>query len=209
MIITIGRQFGSGGRAIAKQLAAHFGFEFYDKDLIKRAAKESGYSEEIIRSHDERPTNSFLYNLVMDTYSHGFAAASFVDLPLAHKVFLAQFDTIKKIAAERSCVLLGRCSDYALAGMPGKLDVFICANEDARVLRIVEHDGISREKAKDIMAKSDKEREAYYNYYTDKKWGAAESYDICLNTSVLGIENTGRVLIGYVEQFKAKLGEQQ
>ena len=107
-IITIGRQFGSGGREIGKKVAEHFGIKFYDKDLLTRAAKESGFCEEMIQSHDERPTNSFLYNLVMDTYSFGYNSSSFVDMPISHKVFLAQFDTIKKIASEGPCVIVGR-----------------------------------------------------------------------------------------------------
>lgn len=113
-IITIGRQFGSGGREIGKKVAEHFGIKFYDKDLLTRAAKESGFCEEMIQSHDERPTNSFLYNLVMDTYSFGYNSSSFVDMPISHKVFLAQFDTIKKIASEGPCVIVGRCADYAV-----------------------------------------------------------------------------------------------
>lgn len=99
-VITIGRQFGSGGREIGEKIAAHFGIKCYDKELLTRAAKESGFCEEMLANHDERPTNSFLYNLVMDTYSFGYNASSFVDMPISQKVFLAQFDTIKKIAQE-------------------------------------------------------------------------------------------------------------
>ena len=99
-VITIGRQFGSAGREIGEKVAEYFGVKCYDKELLSRAAKESGFCEEMIQNHDERPTNSFLYNLVMDTYSFGYNASSFVDMPISHKVFLAQFDTIKKIADE-------------------------------------------------------------------------------------------------------------
>ena len=98
-IITIGRQFGSAGREIGEKVAEYFGIKCYDKELLSRAAKESGFCEEMIQNHDERPTNSFLYNLVMDTYSFGYNASSFGDMPISHKVFLAQFDTIKKIAS--------------------------------------------------------------------------------------------------------------
>ena len=126
-IITIGRQFGSGGREIGKKVAEYFGIKFYDKDLLTRAAKESGFCEEMIQSHDERPTNSFLYNLVMDTYSFGYNSSSFVDMPISHKVFLAQFDTIKKIASEGPCVIVGRCADYALHDYQNCLHLFILA----------------------------------------------------------------------------------
>ena len=106
-IVTIGRQYGSGGREIGEKLAKRLNIPFYDKDLLSRAAKESGFCQEMIENHDERPTNSFLYNLVMDTYSFGYNSSSFVDMPISHKIFLAQFDTIKKIADEGACVIVG------------------------------------------------------------------------------------------------------
>ena len=124
-IITIGRQFGSGGREIGERVAEHYGIRCYDKELLLRAAKESGFCEEMIETHDERPTNSFLYNLVMDTYSIGYNSSSFVDMPISQKVFLAQFDTIKKIASEGPCVIVGRCADYALQENPNVLHLFI------------------------------------------------------------------------------------
>ena len=113
-IITIGRQFGSGGHEIGEKLAQHYGIKCYDKELLSRAAKESGFCEEMLQNHDERPTNSFLYNLVMDTYTFGYNSSAFVDMPISHKVFMAQFDTMKKIANEAPCVIVGRCADYAL-----------------------------------------------------------------------------------------------
>ena len=113
-IITIGRQFGSGGREIGKRLADELEIEFYDKELLSRAAKDSKICKELFETHDEKPTNSFLYSLVMDTYSMGFASGSVNEMPLNHKIFLAQFDAIKKIAEEGPCVLVGRCADYVL-----------------------------------------------------------------------------------------------
>ena len=137
-IITIGRQYGSGGREIGGKLAKRLNIPFYDKDLLSRAAKESGFCQEMIENHDERPTNSFLYNLVMDTYSFGYNSSSFVDMPISHKIFLAQFDTIKKIADEGACVIVGRCADYALAEYPNCVHIFIHADEDHRIKRIME-----------------------------------------------------------------------
>ena len=122
-IVTIGRQYGSGGREIGEKLAKRLNIPFYDKDLLSRAAKESGFCQEMIENHDERPTNSFLYNLVMDTYSFGYNSSSFVDMPISHKIFLAQFDTIKKIADEGACVIVGRCADYALAEYPNCVQI--------------------------------------------------------------------------------------
>ena len=113
-IITIGREYGSAGREIGYKVADAFGIKLYDKEMLSRAAKESGICEEIFETHDEKPTNSFLYSLVMDTYSMGYSGNTYTDMPINHKVFLAQFDAIKKIADEGPCILVGRCADYAL-----------------------------------------------------------------------------------------------
>ena len=203
-IITIGRQFGSGGREIGEKVAEHFGIKCYDKELLSRAAKESGFCEEMIQNHDERPTNSFLYNLVMDTYSFGYNASSFVDMPISHKVFLAQFDTIKKIADEGPCVIVGRCADYALADYKNVLNLFIHADEEAKIKRLKERfdDVTSDDKAREMMSKKDKQRQSYYNYYSSKKWGRADSYDLCINSSILGIEGTVKFIIQYIEDFE-------
>ncbi|MBQ8327382.1 MAG: cytidylate kinase-like family protein [Lachnospiraceae bacterium] len=204
-IITIGRQFGSAGHEIGERLAKHYGIKFYDKDLLTRAAKESGFCEEMIKIHDERPTNSFLYNLVMDTYSFGYNSSSFVDMPISQKVFLAQFDTIKKIADEGPCVIVGRCADYALADYKNCINIFIHANEENKIKRVMEKFDLSEQKAKDMMIKKDKQRQSYYNYYSSKKWGRSDNYDISINSSKLGIEGTVNLLISYIENFEKQL----
>ena len=201
-VITIGRQFGSGGHEIGERVAEYFGIKCYDKELLSRAAKDSGFCEEMIKSHDERPTNSFLYNLVMDTYSFGYNASSFVDMPISHKVFLAQFDTIKQIASEGPCVIVGRCADYALSEFDNCINFFIYADEEAKVKRLVDKYEISEEKALDLMQKKDKQRQSYYNYYSDKKWGRADTYDFCLNSAKLGIEGTVKLIAQIVEDFE-------
>ncbi len=203
-IITIGRQFGSGGREIGCQLAKHFNVPFYDKELLTRAAKESGYCEEMIKNHDERPTNSFLYNLVMDTYSFGYNSSSFVDMPISHKVFLAQFDTIKKIADEGGCVIVGRCADYALEEYPNCINIFIHADEQQKINRIIKRHDVDEQKAREMMRRTDKKRQSYYNYYSSKKWGRSDSYDLTINSSTLGIEGTVQLLIGFTEAFEAQ-----
>lgn len=203
-VITIGRQFGSGGHEIGERVADYFGIKYLDKELLTRVAKESGFCEEMIKNHDERPTNSFLYNLVMDTYSFGYNASSFVDMPISHKVFLAQFDTIKKVAAEGPCVIVGRCADYALHDFKNCIRLFIYADEEAKVKRVMERYSLTEEKAKDMMAKKDKQRQSYYNYYSSKKWGRADSYDLCINSSVLGVEGTVKLIIQYVEDFEKR-----
>ena len=203
-IITIGRQVGSGGREIGEKLAEHFGIKCYDNELLSRAAKESGFCEEMIQNHDERPTNSFLYNLVMDTYSFGYNASSFVDMPISHKVFLAQFDTIKKIADEGPCVIVGRCADYALADYDNVLNLYIHGNEECKIKRLKERfeDITTDDKAREMMNKKDKQRQSYYNYYSSKKWGRADSYDLCINSSILGIDGTVKFIIQYIEDFE-------
>ena len=204
IIISVGREYGSGGREIGEKVAAHFGIPCYDKELLSRAAKESGFCEEMIESHDERPTNSFLYNLVMDTYSFGYNASSFVDMPISHKIFLAQFDTIKKIASEGPCVIVGRCADYALSDYKNCIHLFIYGDEKVKTKRIMEKYNLSEAKAKDMIVKKDKQRQSYYNYYSSKKWGRADSYDLCINSSVLGIDGTVKLIIQYIEDFESK-----
>ena len=189
-IITIGRQFGSGGREIGQKLAEEFGIKFYDNEMLDRASKESGLCKEIFESHDEKPTNSFLYSLVMDTYSLGYSSGSFSDMPLNHKIFLAQFDAIKKIADEGPCVLVGRCADYALESYDNLLSIFIHADLESRTRRIARDFELTDSKAKEMILKTDKKRASYYNYYTNKKWGDAASYHYSFCSSKLGIDGT-------------------
>ena len=198
-IITIGREFGSGGCEIGHKLAEKLGIKCYDKDMLDLAAKESGICQEIFESHDEKPTNSFLYSLVMDTYSLGYSSGGYTDMPINHKVFLAQFDTIKKIADEGPCILVGRCADYALEEYDNVLSVFIHADMDARIRRIARIYDLTDAKAKDMIIKTDKKRSSYYNYYSNKRWGDVDSYDMCLNSSMLGIEGTAEAIEKLVE----------
>lgn len=199
MIITIGRQFGSAGREIGYLLAEKYGIPLYDKEMLKRAAKESGICEEIFETHDEKPTNSFLYSLVMDTYSLGYSSSGYSDMPINHKVFLAQFDTIKKIADEGPCILVGRCADYALEEYDNVVNVFIYADLDTRIRRIARIYDLTDAKAKDLIVKTDKKRASYYNYYTNKDWGNAKSYDFCINSGKLGVEGTAKAIMEYIE----------
>lgn len=187
-VITIGRQYGSGGRAIGQRLAEELGIKYYDSELLDRASKDSGLCQELFQNHDEKPTNSFLYSLVMDTYSFGYSSAAFTDMPINHKVFLAQFETIKKIAEEESCVMVGRCADYALSDYPGLLSIFIHADLDKRIRRIAKKHELTDAAAKDKIHKTDKQRSSYYNYYTSKKWGDANGYHMCLDSGVLGMD---------------------
>ena len=203
IVITIGRQFGSGGREIGYKIAEKLGIKCYDKELLSAAAKESGLCEKIFETHDEKPTRSFLYSLVMDTYSMGYAPSGYVDMPIGHKLFLAQFDTIKSIAEKESCVIVGRCADYALEDNPDLLSVFIHADLDIRIKRIMERKGIDKiDVAKDLINKTDKQRAAYYNSYASKKWGDAKTYNIAIDSSILGIEGTADLIVDIVRNKK-------
>ncbi|MCI7171217.1 cytidylate kinase-like family protein [bacterium] len=203
-IYTIGREFGSGGREVGEKLAAKLGIKLYDKELLQQAAKDSGFCEEIFENHDEKPTNSFLYSLVMDTYSvSGYSAAPFLDMPLNHKVFLAQFETIKKIAEKESCVIVGRCADYALSDNPDCINVFIHADMDIRIKNVSKNLNITENKARDIINKTDKQRASYYNYYTSKKWGDSKSYNLSLDAGKLGTDNCVEMILKFRELMDA------
>ena len=203
-IYTIGREFGSGGREVGEKLAQKLGIKLYDKELLQQAAKDSGFCEEIFENHDEKPTNSFLYSLVMDTYSvSGYSAAPFLDMPLNHKVFLAQFETIKKIAEKESCVIVGRCADYALSDNPDCINVFIHADMDIRIKNVSKNLNITENKARDIINKTDKQRASYYNYYTNKKWGDSKSYNLSLDAGKLGTDNCVEMILKYRELLDA------
>lgn len=200
-VITIGRQYGSAGRQIGQEVAKYFGIKCYDKELLEHAASNSGICKELFENHDEKPTNSFLYSLVMDTYSFGYSSSGFTDMPMNHKVFLAQFDAIKKLAAEGPCIMVGRCADYALADFPNSFSVFIHANMDWRIARISGKYGKNAKEAKDMITKTDKSRSSYYNYYTNKKWGAAAGYNMCIDSSKLGIDGAVQAIIETVKVF--------
>ena len=196
-VITIGREFESLGKDVGQKLAERLGIKCYDKELLSRAAKESGLCEDIFHSQDEKPTSSFLYSLVMDTYTAtGYVAAPFLDMPLNHKIFLAQFDTIKKLAQEESCVIVGRCADYALSDFPHTIDTFIHADLDFRIKNAMKEFDVSESKAKDMIIKKDKQRSSYYS---NKKWGDSRYYDLTLNSARIGVDGCVEMILRYKE----------
>lgn len=199
-IITISRQHGSAGLQIGRELAKELNIPCYDKELLERAAKDSGLCKEIFEANEKKSTSSFMYSLVMDTYSYGYSSGVLSDMPLNQKVFLAQFDTIKQLAKEGPCVFIGRCADYALEDNPNCLSVFVHADLKKRIRRVAAINSISDAKAKDIIQKMDKSRASYYNYYTCKKWGDMESYHVCLDSGIFGIDGTVNLLKVMIEQ---------
>ena len=202
-IITVSREFGSGGREIGKKLADQFGIEFYDKELLEIASKESGITQELFVKHDETYTNSFLYSLVMGNYPVTPDGRINPELPLNQKIFMAQFETIRSIAEKGSCVIVGRCADYVLRNVDHVVNIFITANMAHKRRRILERYDIEKSKVEDFIRKTDKRRANYYNYYTDMKWGEARNYDLCINSSRLGIDGTVGVIKAFVEAAEA------
>ena len=195
-IITIGRKIVAApeGRS-ARKLLNILESNAMIKSCWSTQPMTVGSARSCFEHHDEKPTNSFLYSLVMDTYSFGYSSAGFTDMPMNHKIFLAQFEAIKKLASEGPCVMVGRCADYALADNPDCFSVFVHANLDWRINRISQKYNKNAKEAKDMINKTDKSRSSYYNYYTNKKWGSADSYNLCLDSSKLGIDGTAKAII--------------
>ena len=204
-IITIGRQYGSGGREVGQKLAAHYGINFYDNELLAKVAKESGFCQEIVQQQDERPTNSFLYNLVMDTYSFGFSNSAFSDMPISQKVFLAQYDTIKKIAKEEgACVIIGRCADYILKDRSDVLNVFIYAPMEARIRNVRQAVGCTREEAEKLIEENDRMYHARYKQITGTYRGDRHNRDILIDAELLGVERTADYLESLVKTLESE-----
>ncbi len=191
-VITIGREYGSGGRFIGKQLAKKLNIGFYDNELLAIASNASGLSPAVIENYDEKK----------DGFFTGMIPSSFgFDMSLGQKVFLAQFDTIKKIAQNESCVIVGRCADYVLRGNKDVVNIFICAPMKYKMEHVVKYYGIEKDKAHDTIIKIDKKRKNYYNFYSDCEWGKAYNYDLCINSEI-GVDETVDTIISFV---KAKL----
>ena len=199
IIITVGRQLGSGGHTMAKMLAEDFGCKLYDRELLNLAAKESGFAEEIFEQNDEQ--KGFLKSLfhmraphVSDTnfYNSRFSQES---------LFLFQSEAIRKAAAEGHCVFVGRCADYVLRDRKDVVNIFITATLEDRIKAVCERHQCDEETARHIIKDKENQRANFYNYYTGKRWGHAESYDLCINTSLVGMEKARQLIKQYVMDF--------
>ena len=184
IIITIGRQFGSGGVTLATELGKRLGIPVYDKELILKAAQDSGFSPHHFERNDERKSLLSLSNL--------FNRDSFIN---DDSVFSIQCDTIRNIAEQGSAIIVGRCSDYILRDMPDIVNIFLTGSMEDRTRRVMDRDGISAEEAQAKIEKKDKERAEYYNYYTFGNWGVASTYHLCIDTSSYGIEGAVEIII--------------
>lgn len=201
LVITIGRQFGSGGRDVGEKIAEYFNIPFYDKELVEMAAQKSNISKEALKEVDEHATNSFLYSLASGNYSmRGINAPIYYEMPINDKLFIAQSEVIKEIAKKGSCVIVGRCADYVLEDENVDLmNVFIYGSVDYRAKRVMEALNLTQSKARDRVMKTDKQRRTYYDYYTSKDWGVMSNYDVCVNAEKFGIDGAANLLINIVK----------
>lgn len=199
MVITIGRQFGSGGREIGRGLAEHFGIPFYDKELIVASAKKSGLSEAMFENVDEQAASSLLYSLVLGAYAPTAGLAGMPPLSVNETLFQVQSDVIKELALESSCVIVGRCADYILRERKDCVNLFIHAPMESRIERAVSKYGVVKEKAEDVIHKTDKKRANFYNYYSGQRWGDAKNYHFSLDSSLLGTEGSVNALAAVLE----------
>lgn len=195
-LITISREFGSGGRLIGKRLAEKLDIPYYDKELLDRIAEESGFSKELIVEAEKKAKNSFLYSLAS---AMGTGEAGPESLSLNERFFLAQFDTIRRIADEGSCVIVGRCADYVLRGMPEATNVFIYAEEADKIKRAVQEYGVPEDSVKKLMKDTDKARANYYSYHTGRKWGDHVNYNLSIDSGYIEIEDIVDLIIKYTD----------
>lgn len=198
-IITISRQYGSGGREIGEKLAKRLGIPFYDRELITRAAKESGFSEAAFENVEKKATNSLLYSISMGINAYGNHDIGFTHLSLDDQVYLAQSNVIRKIATEGASVIVGRCADYILRDNIDAIHVFIWADLIFRKERALKLYNMQEDKAEENILKIDKRRANYYNYHASEKWGRAENYHLSIRSDYVGIDNSVELLADYIK----------
>jgi cytidylate kinase len=195
IIITIGRQFGSGGRCLAEILGRKLGIPVYDNELITKAAQESGFSAEFFEQSDEK-RHFFSFSSIF-AGSYGTETENYMS---DKGLFSIQCETIKNLAEQGPAIMVGRCSDYVLRERGNTLDIFLTSPMDERVKRVAERQNLTEDKAREVVEKQDKKREEYYNYYTFGNWGVASNYDLCIDSSILGLEGTADMIIDFAKK---------
>ena len=201
VIITIARQYGSGGREIGELVAKELNIPIYDKEIITNAAAKGNLHEEVIKAADESAANSLLYTLAMGSNVLGTTMHFGYKMPLNDKLFILQSELIKEYAKE-SCVIIGRCSDYVLRNEEGLLRFFIYGDLEHRQQRVASrHPELKSSQIIDVINRTDKRRSSYYNFYTGNKWGKYDNYDMAINSSTLGVEGTARIIVASVKKF--------
>ncbi|MBO5626363.1 MAG: cytidylate kinase-like family protein [Prevotella sp.] len=198
IIINIGRQFASGGRYISKKLCEDFGCKFFDKEILDLAAKESGFSPDVFKKSDEK--KSFVHTL-FHLHAPMLSDDNFYNNKFSEEsLFKFQCDAIQKAASQGNCLFIGRCADYVLRDEPNTVSIFLAADMKDRISRTMERYNMDEESARKTISKKDNTRASYYNYYTGKKWGAAESYDLCINTSIFGLDETAEFIADFIRK---------
>ena len=198
IIICIGRQLGSGGHDIGRMLASDFNASYYDKEILKLAAQESGFSKEYFEQNDER--HGFLHSIIHSRTSHLADNAFYQNNFSQEALFKYQSDAIRKAAAEGPCVFVGRCADYVLRDVDNVVTVFITASMDSRISNIVGRMGVTPDEARKQIEQGEHRRAEYYSYYTGKRWGHATSYDLCIDASIMGAEETEKIIAQFVRR---------
>jgi len=198
IIINIGRQFASGGRYISKKLCEEFGCKYFDKEILDLAAKESGFSPDVFKKSDEK--KSFVHTL-FHLHAPMLSDDNFYNNKFSEEsLFKFQCDAIQKAASQGNCLFIGRCADYVLRDEPNTVSIFLAADMKDRISRTMERYNMDEESARKTISKKDNTRASYYNYYTGKKWGAAESYDLCINTSIFGLDETAKFIADFIRK---------
>ena len=197
-VITISRQYGSGGREIGRLLSEMLNIPYYDNELITLAAEQSGFSPELFKNADKNASNSLLFSLSM----YGSASTGSYNMPLGDQVFVIQSDIIKKVASQGPCIIVGRCADYTLRDREDCLSVFLNAPLEVRIKHTIESYGVDPLKARDIIQKTDKKRAVYYSHFTGNKWGGSDHYHLTIDTARVGIEQTAKAIAAIAENMR-------
>lgn len=198
-VITISRQYGSGGLEIGKRVAEELNIPFYDNEIITQASKESGFAETVYKQAEDKATNSLLYSIAMGMSATASFDGSYMGMSIDDRIFLTQSNVIRKVAKEGPCVIVGRCADYVLKDFPNVVNIFICASLDYRIKRAILEYGLSKAKAADTILKYDKRRANYYNYHSGEKWGTITNYHMSIRSDFSGIEHSAHCIAEFIK----------
>lgn len=200
-VITISRQYASGGREVAEKLAKEYSVPFYDRALIAKAAKESGFAEAAFDNVEMKATNSLLYSIAMGMNAYGSPDLGYTHLSLDDRIYIAQSDIIRKVADEGPCIIVGRCADYVLRERKDVVNIFIWSSMPFRIKRAIERDGVEPDKAEETITRMDKRRANYYNYHAIEKWGVVTNYHLSIQNDFRGVDKTVEVIKQFINSL--------
>lgn len=199
IVVTISREFGSGGRIIGKMVAERLNIPFYDREIIEMSAQNGGFSEQFVEQNEQKIKNKFFHNLIYSgDYINGYAGSMHVSM--ADKLFITTCETVEKVA-EDSCVIVGRCADFVLKDRKDVFNIFIYADLEHKVKRAIEKYGYNPQTAKADVKRTDKHRANHYEYYTERKWGERNNYHLCVNSGLIGVENSVDLIVDAVKDY--------